>query len=56
MRTVPDDWLTATAMALVCLLMAAAAQWRVPRPLLSVMPSASTSRYMQAASATRPGG
>ena len=36
----PDDWLTATAMALVHLLMAAAAQWRVPSPLLSVMPSA----------------
>ena len=32
-RTVPDDWLTAMAMALVLRLMAAAAQWRVPRPL-----------------------
>src|SRR5207253_884670 len=34
MRTAPDDWLTATATALVLRLMAAAAQWRVPRPLL----------------------
>ena len=28
MRTVPLDWLTTTAMALVALLMAAPAQWR----------------------------
>ena len=35
-RTVPDDWLTVTAMALVALLTAAAAACRVPRPLLSV--------------------
>ena len=52
MRTLPDDWLTAMAMAFVFLLIAAAAQWRVPNPLLSVMPSARASIYMQAASAT----
>ena len=38
MRTVPDDWLTAMATALVLRLMAAAAQWREPSPLLNVMP------------------
>ena len=51
-RTVPDDWLTATATALVRRLMAAAAQWRAPSPLLNVMPSARASMYMHAATAT----
>src|SRR5207244_4625532 len=51
MRTAPDDWLTATAMAVVFRLMAAAAQWREPGPLLRVVPSAVTAKYMQAATA-----
>ena len=37
-RTVPLDWLTTTATALVTSVIAAAAQWRVPRPLGRVSP------------------
>ncbi len=50
MRTVPVDWLTTTATAVVTLVMAAAAQWRVPRPLGRVKPAMGASMIRQAAS------
>ena len=43
---------TALLLAACALLTAAAAQWRVPSPLLRLMPSAVVSIYMQAATAT----